>query len=209
MAIQLYKRLRKGRGALATAEEVSEAGAPATSELQGMMSGVDKFRIDEFDFLTGFGAPTSDQGLDGYNYLDLTTGDIYSKSGGVWSLVFNLFDPPYFIHSVANTGSVALTNDDSGKYFTNEGTGSDIVYTLPPALKGLVFHFVVVESFYIQVQAVGMSSDTDRIVELSSASGPGGYIRDNEINASLSLVCVADGQWNVMTAKLGNWTIDS
>ncbi len=41
------------------------------------------------DYITGAAAPTAAQGDDGDNFLNTSTGDVYEKSGGAWSLVFS------------------------------------------------------------------------------------------------------------------------
>jgi len=41
------------------------------------------------DYITGTSAPTAAQGEDGDNFLNTSSGDVYEKSGGAWSLVFS------------------------------------------------------------------------------------------------------------------------
>ena len=41
------------------------------------------------DYITGTVAPTAAQGEDGDNFLDTSTGDVYEKAAGAWSLVFS------------------------------------------------------------------------------------------------------------------------
>lgn len=61
--------------------------------------------------LSGTGAPSDSNGSDGYLYVDLSSGDIYSKSNGVWTLFSGggAATPELFAGAADPEGSVTAT----------------------------------------------------------------------------------------------------
>ena len=56
------------------------------------------------DYITGTAAPSAAQGEDGDNFLDTSSGDVYEKAAGAWTLVFS-FASLLGITSGASLGS--------------------------------------------------------------------------------------------------------
>lgn len=86
-------------------------------------------------FLSGSGAPTAGTGVDGDTYVDLTTGDTYTKSGGAWTATGNnLMGPTGPTGPAGATGPTGATGpqgpagpiggSDTQIIYNNTGTAS-------------------------------------------------------------------------------------
>jgi len=106
----------------------------------------------------------------------------------------------------ANTAGVGspniLTADESYKVLTNEGATAMNYHTLPTAVAGLTFTFIVQDADGLRVTA--NTGDTIRIgTEVSAAAG---YAESTTIGTSLTLVAINATEW-VATSHVGSTTL--
>lgn len=107
--------------------------------------------------------------------------------------------------NTAGSGSPnVLVGTESGTVLTNEGATAQNYHTLPTAVAGLVFEFVVQDSDGVRV--VAATGDTIR--DVGTVSTTAGYIQSTTVGSTLRLVAINATEW-VVTAKQGTWTIDS
>ena len=107
--------------------------------------------------------------------------------------------------STAGSGSPnVLTANESGKILTNEGATARNYHTLPTAVAGLTFQFVVQDSDGMRIAA--NTGDTIRVA--GSASGSAGYIQNATIGSAIRLVAINATEW-IAASYVGTWTVDS
>lgn len=107
----------------------------------------------------------------------------------------------------ANTAVAASPNAISGEYgtvFTNEGATAENHHTLPTAVAGARYTFVVQDSDGIQVNAA--SGDTITIAGTTSAAG--GFVSSTTVGDVLILVAINATEWVALTPVMG-WTFDT
>ncbi len=103
----------------------------------------------------------------------------------------------------ALTASRSLNNNtDVGKVFTNEGATSSVAFTLPDAIAGLNYTFVVEDTDGLSITA--QAGDTIRIYDQLSASG--GNATSTDQGATIILTAISSSKW-VATSGLGTWTV--
>lgn len=100
--------------------------------------------------------------------------------------------------------STALSDVDSNKVFYNTGAGASVTYTLPEAVPGYSYTFVVTEANPMVVQLPsGLST-----IKFSTTNGTDvtGYISSNVIGSTVTLYSL---EKNVYTARsiTGKWTV--
>jgi len=100
------------------------------------------------------------------------------------------------------TGNDTLTDAESNTVYTNEGAGGDITLTLPTAVAGIQYTFIVQENNKLEVEAA--SGDTIRIATEESAAA--GTIDSDLVGSTVTLVCINATEW-VAVAMLGTWTV--
>lgn len=93
----------------------------------------------------------------------------------------------------------ALTATESWKVLTNEGATAANYHTLPTAVAGYVFTFVVQDADGLRVTA--STGDTIRIAATVSSSG--GYCESTTIGDSITLVAINATEW-VATSYVGS-----
>ena len=106
--------------------------------------------------MTGTGAPASNQGLDGWGFINASTGDVYERAAGVWTKTGSIVGPRGLqglagaAYSLAALASV-LTMASTDEVGIVQG-GNDKVITLQNMLNGETIDLLV---------ASGAASDTD------------------------------------------------
>lgn len=101
---------------------------------------------------------------------------------------------------VTTTATPAST--DSGTTFSNEGDGDGATVTLPTALAGLQFTFVVQAAQTLTITA--NSGDTIRIG--SSVTAAAGSITCSTVGSAITLQAINATEWFAVAA-VGSWTI--
>lgn len=104
------------------------------------------------------------------------------------------------VTAVTTTATPAST--DSGTVFTNEGDGDGATVTLPAALAGLRFEFVVQAAQTLTVTAA--AGDTIRIA--GDVTAAAGSISSSTVGSSVALRAINATEW-VATSSTGSWTI--
>lgn len=108
--------------------------------------------------------------------------------------------------NTAGSGSPnVLTSDETGKVFTNEGVTAENYHTLPTAVAGYEFTFVVQDTDGIRITAA--AGDTIRPIAGTAASATGGFIRCATAGAFIRLQAINATEW-IATGSAGVWTID-
>lgn len=131
------------------------------------------------------------------------------KSTGVGYVVgYNVANPAPLLMSVlveANTAVAAspniLASTESGTVLTNEGTTAKNYHTLPTAVAGYVFEFIVQDADGMRITA--NTSDTIRVIDKVTAAA--GYIESTTIGSVVRLVAINAVEWYA-TLIHGTWT---
>ena len=98
-----------------------------------------------------------------------------------------------------------LLSSELSTVLTNEGTTAENYHTLPSAVAGYSFTFVVQDADGIRITAA--AGDTIRPIAGTAASAAGGFIRCVTQGAYITLTAINDTEW-VQTGSSGTWTID-
>jgi hypothetical protein len=136
-----------------------------------------------------------------------TEGDLWRASDGL-----------YYYDGVQNVNLLAgglksvedfsandtLLAGETGKVCTNESAVADIEITLPSAVAGLTFTFVVASAYYLRINFA--TGDKGRY--LSTDSALAGYFRSNTVGDVIRLTAISDTIWQV-TSLDGTWTVDA
>lgn len=93
-----------------------------------------------------------------------------------------------------------LANAESGKLLTNEGTTAINYHTLPTAVAGLTFTFVVQDADGMRIAA--NTGDTIRLG--SKVTAGAGYIQSTTIGDYVSLTAINATEW--LGHAYGTWT---
>lgn len=98
-----------------------------------------------------------------------------------------------------------LTEAESGKIFTNEGTAAMNFHTLPAATAGYTFTFVVQDAMGIRIVAgAGDTIQPGAVV----ASATGGFIQCSDPGSSITLAAINDTEWMAISI-IGTWSVDT
>lgn len=97
-----------------------------------------------------------------------------------------------------------LLKNESLTLLTNEGTTAQNYHTLPTAVAGIEFDFVVQDADGIRI--VAAAGDTIR--DLATVSAAAGYIQSTTVGSTLRLTAINATEW-VVLSKQGTWTVDS
>lgn len=93
-----------------------------------------------------------------------------------------------------------ITADESGRHFTNEGATAKNYHTLPTAVAGLRFTFIVQDADGIRI--VANTGDTLRIdTNVGTAAG---YTESTALGSSITFVAINATEW-VATSFVGSW----
>jgi len=104
------------------------------------------------------------------------------------------------------TTDLTLTDAMCGRNYNNSGASGAMVFTLPTAVAGQIYHARVVAAQYVRFTAAGSST----IYLGSTVSAAGGYIRSNVAGSTVTLECQVGGSSGVWVATdyTGTWTVD-
>lgn len=91
----------------------------------------------------------------------------------------------------------AARGSESTRWFTNQGASGTVVITLPDALQGQEYRFVVVTAQLLRVDP----QDTEQF----RGKVAGKYKESNTLGESLRVYCVVDGTWEFVE-EAGAWT---
>jgi len=94
-----------------------------------------------------------------------------------------------------------LTDTESWKVLTNEGTTAKNYHTLPTAAAGYQFTFVVQDADGMRI--VANTDDTIRVIDKVTATA--GYIESTTIGSTVTLVSINAVEWYATSIK-GTWT---
>ncbi len=152
--------------------------------------------------INGSGAAPTSNKHNGDIWVDGT--DMYVRSGDVdRALTFVQFH--VIENNTATSGTPnALTDDESGKVFENEGASAENHHTLPATPSdGCNFTFVVKDTDGIQVNAPNGSTT---IRSGANVSAGGGDIASTTVGSVVKLVALSTTEWYAMY-ELGTWTV--
>lgn len=108
-------------------------------------------------------------------------GDLWVDDTLLWDLSVNAKTTDYIINAT-----------ESGRVFTNEGATADITFSLPPAVTGYHYTFIVVDaSDDILVDAA--TGDTIRYG--ATVTPAGGYVRCSNQGTVITIVAVNNTEW--------------
>jgi hypothetical protein len=106
----------------------------------------------------------------------------------------------------ANTAGVGSPNvisvSESGRVFTNEGTGAKNYHDLPSASRGLLYTFYCDDANGIR--ATADTGDTIRLA--ASVSAAAGNVESTTVGSSVTLLAINDTEW-VATSIVGTWVV--
>lgn len=107
------------------------------------------------------------------------------------------------VATTAGSGSpLLLTALDSMTTYTNEGASAKVYITLPSAVSGLSFSFIIQNSVGIRV--VANAGDTIR--NLSEVSAAAGYMESLNQGDTATIQSINGTEW-IFTSASGAWTI--
>lgn len=106
----------------------------------------------------------------------------------------------HIVDVVADADGRTISAAESGTTFTNEGATGRDDFTLPDAVAGLTYRFVVQDSDGIRV--IAATGDTIRVGAL--VSGAAGRIDNATIGSVVELVAINATEWYA-TATVGTW----
>lgn len=102
---------------------------------------------------------------------------------------------------VARTTALSVAANQTRALFTNEGATAQVIFTLPTAVAGYEYTYVVQDTDGIRVTAA--SGDTIRIAGTVTAAA--GYVENATIGGTLTLVSINATEW-LAVASQGTWT---
>ena len=99
---------------------------------------------------------------------------------------------------IVDADGATLLAEDTGKVYSNEGATALAVFTLPAAVVGMHFSFLVQDADGIQITAVG----DDTIRTAGTVTGAAGNISSTTIGDVIQLVCINATEWVMVS---GTW----
>lgn len=129
-------------------------------------------------------------------YRDLATQRAWTRLNGVVQSA----DPGLFTTS---TVDVTLTANDSGGTYRNDGATSLVTYTLPDAVAGLDFQFIVTDTDGIKIKA---ATGAVILSAISGVSTSGGSAQATASYAAIRLRAINTLSW-IAIAQTGTWTM--
>jgi len=135
----------------------------------------------------------------------LTGASLIGLLAGVW----NQFPEALFEKNVRRvshkTANYTVLDSESGTTFTNLGASGTITFTLPAAVVGLHYIFMVRATQQLRVDPNG--SETLESTATPAVAGTAGqYINADAIGESIQIICLEAGKWAVINFK-GTWTV--
>jgi len=107
--------------------------------------------------------------------------------------------------AAAPDGAV-LTAAHSRNVYTNEGAAAPASWDLPAATVGLEYYFYVMAAFGLQINPDG--TETIALPSSGAQQGAGKYIVADAVGEYAHVICVKDGQWEVLDYR-GTWTAEA
>lgn len=104
----------------------------------------------------------------------------------------------------AKTASTNVADAESGKLFNNTGAGAEVPFTLPTAVAGLTYTFVVSDADGIKVTAA--AGDTIRLG--TTVSKAAGYVSAAAIGSTLKITAINATEW-IAEYWVGEWTVET
>ena len=114
--------------------------------------------------------------------------------------------PVFLLHrSSAKTADHTATTAENGTLFHNTGASGTVVISLPAATVGLRYRGHVRAAFALRFDPNG--SEIIANATAGSADGTAGqYTGSSTVGASIELVCLTAGRWEVQSVK-GTWVL--
>lgn len=109
-----------------------------------------------------------------------------------------------YTYTGGSGAATTLTASQTEATITNEGATTQAYVTLPTAVAGLHFRFVLQDADGIRVTAA--TGDTIRVLSLTSATA--GYAQSTTIGSVLTLEAINATEW-VAVSAVGTWSVDS
>lgn len=106
----------------------------------------------------------------------------------------------------AHTADDTLTALESGTCHTTTGAGGAVVLTLPAAVVGLEFFFMVGAAQELRLDPNG--TETIALPSTGVAGAAGKYLTANAAGESVHIMCCVAGSWAVM-GYTGTWTAEA
>lgn len=148
----------------------------------------------------GPGEITLAEGID--VLLDSTKQHLVLRLVGTAFVELDRFLLPLRDTVVAKTAAYTVTIHDQGRTFTNEGATSIVVFTLPTAVAGQRYRFVVTDADGIRITA----GAGDTIRRTTSVTAAAGSIESTAIGSVVELLAVDATQWIALDGGIGTWT---
>lgn len=106
----------------------------------------------------------------------------------------------------AHTADDTLTVSESGTVHTTYGASGTVTFSLPAAVKGLRYKFVVGAAQELRIDPNG--TETISLPSTGVAGAAGKYLTANAAGESVELECVSAGTWAAF-AFTGTWTAEA
>lgn len=137
----------------------------------------------------------------GNNYTPPTTRVLtFVKTFTDWTEVANSPQPAIEASTAGSGAPNVLTGAEAGKLLTNEGTTAVNYHTLPTAVAGLTYTFVVQDADGLRITA-----STDDTIRLGSkVTATAGYIESTTIGDYVTLTAINATEW--LGLAYGTWT---
>jgi hypothetical protein len=108
---------------------------------------------------------------------------------------------------LTKTANHTLTTAESGSLVCNTAAAGTVVIALPAATVGLEVRGHIRAAFALRFDPNG-SEVIGNPTAGSADGGAGKYIGSSTVGASIHLICMAAGRWEVQTVK-GTWTLEA
>ena len=102
------------------------------------------------------------------------------------------------------TSAYSVLAADSNDTFTTEGTSELIVFTLPTAVAGYKYTFVVQDNDGLKIKAA--AGDTIRLANLVTIAE--GYITSNVVGSVVTILSINATEW-IVIHSLGDWDVET
>jgi hypothetical protein len=123
-------------------------------------------------------------------------------AAGVWTFSSGILRVESVVAKTQAVSPYSVTAAESGRLFTNEGATASVTFSLPTAVAGLTYTFVVQDADGIIVDAA--TGDTIQVA--ASVSATSGNATSTTIGSSLTLTAINATEW-VATSMLGSWVV--
>jgi hypothetical protein len=101
------------------------------------------------------------------------------------------------------TANTVLTAAQSGSTVVNTGAAGAVNATLPAAVIGMRYTFILKAAQQFQI----LFNGAEKCYYGNALPAGGVHVLSSEIQATITLVCVKTGEWNVKNQPMGAWAI--